>query len=155
MPLDLAILADAPTVVAVAGRDFKFSELTLAACARLQQWIKQNVRDPWDVAKECLDGLASADRAIVLDQARKDKAAWPPAIGTQAAANALGSTRAGLVEVLYEGLIAHDPDATRADAERLMRRLRKDEAASRRIFGLIFAADDDGDGEIGAGPPKG
>lgn len=146
--MDLAEHADQPQTVTVGGRAFKFSELSLESCARIQAWIKEHVPNPLQAVRQHLDGFNQADRALLLESARKDAQHWPPEVGTPAAAEALASSPSGLIYVLFEGLRAHDPDATLDMARWLHKRIRNDEGAARAIFSLLYGIAMDGEPSV-------
>jgi hypothetical protein len=143
--MDLAEHTDQPTEVIVAGKTYLFSELTIEAMGRLQAWIKANVPHPLKALQGQLDGFSAEDRATLLDQARKEAAHWPPSIGTPAAAQALASSREGMAEVIYEGLRGANPEAPRDSAISILKSIRRDEAKSREVFGIIYGLDEGDD----------
>jgi hypothetical protein len=150
--MDLAQLTDAPTIVNVGGKDYAFSELTLASMGKLQGWIKSNFPHPLEAIKPHLEGFAAADRAYMIEAAQREAAYWPPAIGTPRASACLLTSPQGQTQVLYEGLKVHDPAATIEDADRLRRLLKRDEAKSLMVIGLIFGTYDPGDDEAPKDP---
>lgn len=128
-------LLDGPTMTVQAGsRRLLFGELPLAALGRLQGWLRANAPHPVSSLAGRLDGLSDADRRHLLDKAHEEARHWPPVIGSPAAARALLGSDAGLIEVIYEGLLVHQPGSTRDDAARLVR------ALSRRVEKAIRAA---------------
>lgn len=162
MSLDLSGLLDSgPELVEViGGMEFRFSELPLAALARLQSWIRANSPHPIDSLKPHLEGLPESDRQGLLEKARREAMDWPPQIGTPEGAMALLGTEAGQVEALWEGLRVHHESATRDDAWRIYRALKREVARDARrggetsrvkriyatLFGTADAMDDDGHG---------
>ena len=73
----------------IGGQEYGFGELTLDAKARLQVWLKKNTTDPLESVKAGLDGLPPEDRQYLLNEARKERLAWPPEISTNAGRLAL------------------------------------------------------------------
>jgi hypothetical protein len=147
--MDITQLADEPElVVTIAGREYRFSELTIAALARLQSWIRAHTVHPLDAIREHLGGLRDEERDKLLERARVEAAAWPPQLGTPAGALALLGTEAGQIEALFEALAVHQKELSYDDARRLYRRLKKDakrtgETTVTRIFGIAFGVDID------------
>jgi hypothetical protein len=146
--MDLAEHTDQPIPVVIKGKTYHFAELGIEAMGRLQAWIKANVPHPLKALQGQLEGFSPEDRALLLDAARKEAAHWPPKIGTQAAALALASSPEGMMEVLWEGLKGADPEFPRADAAKLFKAIRRDEAKSREVYGAIYGTtDDEGSGD--------
>ena len=88
--MDLSQLTDEPELtIAIGGREYQFSELPIAALARLQEWIKREHPHPIEAIKPHLDGLGPEERRYLLDQARLEARSWPPEIGTPEGAEAL------------------------------------------------------------------
>jgi len=165
--MDLSQLTDEAYeyVETIGGMTFRFSELPLAALARLQSWLRDNVPHPIEAIAPHLGGLTEEERREMLEAARIEAREWPPKIGGTVAALALLGSELGQIEVFYEGLLVHHPDATREDAFRLYRIFRhetardievgKAEAARvRKLFGTLFGAEDFG-AEAGNSHPKG
>lgn len=138
--MDLAEHTDQPTEVIIGGKSYLFAELDIDAMGRLQAWIKAHVPHPMKVVREHLDDFTPAQQEILLAQARKEAAHWPPAIGTQEAAQALASSPDGMLEVLWEGLKGADPETPRETAKAIFRKIRRDEAKSREVYGLIYGS---------------
>lgn len=165
MTADLTKLTDEPELaIIINGRLYHFSELPIAAIARLQTWVRANIPHPVDSLKGHLDGLPESVAIAMGQAARQEAKSWPPQVGTGAGAIALLSSEPGQVETLYEGLVAHQPGATREDAQRLYRELtreaaRQSKAAKRagkkydgegevqRIFSVLFGLDQSADPE--------
>lgn len=164
-------LLDEPTFeVEVGGRTWRFGELPLAALARLQSWIRANTPHPVEAIAGRLAGLAGVDRERLLDRAAAEARDWPPPIGSNAASAALLGNEPGVVEVLYEGLIVHQPDATRADARSLARALERHvkrsirahegpgapagALAMARLFAVLFGTAADFDDAVEDARPK-
>ena len=85
--MDLTTLTGSPELtVPIGGRVYAFSELPIDALAKLQAFIRANTPNPLDLVKPHLDGLSTADRQHVLEQARLDAKNWPPQVGTSAGA---------------------------------------------------------------------
>lgn len=154
--MQLDTILNTPVTVMVAGVPLQFQELDLAAMGRLQQWIKAKCPHPLDVVKPHLAGFSAEDRGILLDQARREAASWPPEIGSAAAAGLLLTNKAGRVATLLEGLRACKPDATEAEAEWLHRVMKTDEKVANKIIKIIFGTDatsDEDDPKAEAGSP--
>ena len=154
--MQLDTILNTPVTVMVAGVPLQFQELDLAAMGRLQQWIKAKCPHPLDVVKPHLAGFSAEDKAILLDQARREAASWPPEIGSAAAAGLLLTGKAGQVATLLEGLRACKPDATEAEAEWLYRQIKGDKGLAKKILSTIFGTDatsDDDDPKAEAGSP--
>ena len=151
--------------VPIGGRVYAFSELPIDALATLQDFIRKTTPNPIDLVKPHLDGLSTADRQHVLEQARLDAKNWPPQVGTSAGALALLSSEPGQIEAIHVGLTVHQPDTTREQALTVFRALCKQaakdakeakakgltysgEGTVQRIFACLFGLDDldDGDG---------
>lgn len=132
-PLGLAELTDQPTLsVAIGGKTYRFSELTLEGLGRLQAWINTHCVDPLESIKSGLEGFPPEDRQFLLNEARKDRKAWPPDVKTSAGKKALLGTdpgnggEPGQIEALFEGLRVHWPSVTREQAHRMYRDLTKE-----------------------------
>lgn len=141
----------------IGGVDLVFSEISVLGLARLQAWINEHVPHPLEAIRGHLDGLPDAVAADLADRARREATSWPPEVGTPEAAGVLLGSTSGQVAALQEGLLVHHPDATREDADRLYRTLRrevarsKDERRVRRIYATIFGtATADDDAEVSA-----
>lgn len=139
--MQLDTILNTPVTVTVAGVPLQFRELDLEAMGRLQQWIKAKCPHPLDVVKPHLAGFSAEDRGILLDQARREAASWPPEIGTAAAAGLLLTNKAGQVATLLEGLRSCKPDATEAEAEWLYRQIKTDEKLANKVIKIIFGTD--------------
>ena len=146
-------------IVAVGGREYRFSELTMGKRAELQAYLRRSIPHPLEAVKPHLEGLRPEDRQALLENARKEAAAWPPDIGSVAGMKALTATDAGQVATLAAALSIHHPGATDADAERLYRALAREamieaqaarrrgeeydgEGTARRIYSVIFGMGD-------------
>jgi len=163
--MSLTTATDSPELtVTIGSASYSFSELPIAALAKLQAWIRSHVPHPLDALKGHLDGLDPADRAVLLEAARVEARSWPPEIGTAAGAAALLGSEPGQVEALAAGLSVHHPELTRPDVERLYRALGKEtmrlvraarsrgraydgEGTMRRVFATLFGLDDGGGGD--------
>ncbi len=131
--------------IAIAGKDYHFSELPLGHKAKLQAWIRAHVPDPMEACKAVLEGLDKDERLHLLNEARKERANWPPDIDTAAGQTALLSAAPGQREALYVGLTVHQPDMTRHHATRLYRLLLGEakktgrETTIQKILAVMFA----------------
>jgi hypothetical protein len=159
--------------IAAGGREYEFSEIDLYGNAELQAVIKEIVPHPVRAIAPHLEGLPDRDRDRLLDRAYRDAMHWPPEIGSPEGSDALSNSNAGRIAVLWEGLKACDPGATREDAVRLHEDLRKESSREmaaatragelyegnkklRDIFRCIFGAEpDDGPKASGPGSPAG
>lgn len=143
--MDLDRWIPQPVSFVLDGVSFAVRELSLAAQARLQAWLREHTPHPVAAVKDHLKGLSPEDRAVVLEAATRDAAQWPPKVGSPAAARALLTDARGQALVLLEGLRAADPDAPPEKAEWLSRRLNltRNAALSRRVIGVIFGTGGD------------
>lgn len=122
--MDLDVFAGLPAYrTTIGGRTFQFGELSLSALAALQAWVRAHVPHPLEAVKPHLAGLDPADRAALLEQARRDGLRWPPKVGTGEGAAALLGDEEGQAETLYHALLTHQPETTREQARRLYRLL--------------------------------
>jgi hypothetical protein len=147
--MDLTQLTGEPELVCTIGRDtYRFSELRIAALARLQTWIRDHTPHPLDSLRGHLDGLVAEDRQALLEKARVEALSWPPQLGTPAGALALLGTEAGQIQALFEALAVHQGDLCLDDARRIYRTLkqvakRTGEQDITRIFACAFGLDVD------------
>ena len=128
-----ALAGDPELTVKIAGQDYHFSELTLGSKSRLQVWLRDNTPDPMESVKASIEGLAPEDRQYLLNEARKDRLAWPPEISTMKGRLALLSSDMGQNELLFEGLQIHHPEMTRAGAFKVYRGLEREPDGKAKI----------------------
>jgi len=158
--MTLTELTDQPLLaIVIGGRQYYFSELPIGQLSVLQTFLGRTVPHPIEAVKPYLAGLPDADRAALLEGARREARSWPPEVGTAAGAAALLGTEPGQVEALFCGLSIHHPEITRDGARAVYRALQRDsqrearaakragrqydgEGAARRIFAVLFGLDD-------------
>jgi hypothetical protein len=155
---DLARLTNQPTKVTIGGRKYGFSEIPLAGLGELQQWLKEHVPRPLDAIKGRLEGFNERERAELLRQAREEDKAWPPQMGSAAAAGVLLSSEAGQIQALWVALRVHQPETTLEQAHTVYRKLQREaaavarkrrgdgsdaEATATKVFSIAFGMDDE------------
>lgn len=128
--MDLDIFAGLPAYTLEAGgRSWKFTEIDMAGLAELQAWLRASVPNPLEAVKPLLSGLEPAERAGLLENARREALDWPPRIGTPAGALALFGSEEAQVLILRLALRTHHPELTAEQAGRLFRWLKAQDAA--------------------------
>lgn len=160
--MDLARLTNQPTKIDIGNRKYGFSELPLSALGELQQWIKDNVPRPLDAIKGRLAGFTESERSELLRQAREEDKAWPPQIGSAAAAGVILSSQEGQLQALWVALKVHQPTTTLEEAKTAYRKLQAEaaalakkrrgdgtdvEAKVTRIFSIAFGFEEGDDGD--------
>jgi hypothetical protein len=136
-----SLAGDPELTVQIAGQDYHFSELTLGSKSRLQVWLRDNTPDPMESVKASLGGLALEDRQYLLNEASKERLAWPPEISTPKGRIAIMSGDSAQHELLFEGLLNHHPEMTRVGAFRVYRLIEKEKDGLqiiRRIFATLL-----------------
>ena len=125
----------------IGGQEYHFSELTLDAKARLHVWLRNHTPDPLESVKAGLEGLPPADRQYLLNEARKERLAWPPEISTANGRLALLGSENGQQELLFEGLLIHHPEMTRPGAFKIYRLMEREPNGAdmiKRIYATLL-----------------
>jgi hypothetical protein len=120
--VDLATLTNAPREVALAGRTYLVSALTLAEWGVLQAFLKDRTKDPVVMALDQLSRAKAAgvavteeDRKALFSQATAEARSWPPRVCTGAWFDLLRDTEGASVRFLAVVLRKHQPALTDAE----------------------------------------
>lgn len=124
--MDITRIVRVPTHLLLAGVDYEVSEFTISDLAALQAWIKAHRPHPLDRIKGQLEGLADADRRVLLLQAYDDAKRWPPKVGSTEGNEALLGCHEGVVEFVRAAIATGRPGTTSAEAETLLKDMSAD-----------------------------
>lgn len=79
---DLAIATGAERTVLVSGVTYRVPKLTPAILGRINAWLKDQVPNPKDRARERMAGLPDAVALAIWRDAVEEAKDWPPTFGT-------------------------------------------------------------------------
>lgn len=116
---DLAIATGAERTVLVSGVTYRVPKLTPAILGRINAWLKDQVPNPKDRARERMAGLPDAVALAIWRDAVEEAKDWPPTFGTPKG-DAYLMQFDGVTRVLYELLKITTPGFDLAAAELMM-----------------------------------
>lgn len=119
---DLAIVTGVERNVLVAGELFRVPKFTPSIVGRINAWLKDQVPNPKDLARQRMEGLPDAVALAIWQDALQEAKEWPPAFGTPAG-DAYLMRYDGASRILYELLSATTPGFTVDRAQQMIHQI--------------------------------
>jgi hypothetical protein len=123
---DFSKATASPSVISLAGKEYKLGKFGPRDLGDLQAYIKDAVPDPRLMARELCAGLPDAVALAIWTDLSREAQDWPPAIESARGDRILMMTYGGAVRVLWVALRRHNRFDEK-DAEELAKLVTQDE----------------------------
>lgn len=119
---DLAIVTGAERTVIVAGTTYRVPKFTPAILGRINAWLKDQIPNPKDRARDRMVGLPDSVALAIWQDAIEEAKSWPLTMGSPKG-DAYLMQFDGATRILYELLRVTTPGFDLGQAEQMMNQI--------------------------------
>lgn len=142
---DYARATSQPRTITIEGVDYRVSRWTPSILGEIQAWLKTQVPNPMETAKEFMKDLPESLQKEIWMQAREDAKEWPPDINSSIGQRLLVETAEGTARLVYALLRRNAATLTLEKARDMADRM---ELSSIEELGKLAAPGEVGDVQI-------